>query len=249
MALATCCALGLGWSWNLPSPVGPAASAQPDVQDATLRDASALALRILQFEDSDLLADGLHPDRLEREIEDVLRLIRDRYPAMAEITARPPVAGILLEIEGSLRDDIAEGWTDPGTGAVFPTGHAEFDDLGARLGLQTAEFWPTLDIIVLHFAELANPRAAMAAYLAIAGVAYAEPDRLLTDGSDIALSIRDGVWHVVMRKAWGDCPAGCIHEERHFFTVRNGNVDRLDEETALDMPEFRFLNALAGSGW
>ena len=249
MALATCCALGLGWSWNVPGPVGPAASAQPDAQDATSRDARALALRILQHEDGDQLADGLHPDRLEHQIESALRLIRDRYPAMAEITVRPPVAGILLEIEGCLRDGIGEGWTDLGTGAVFPTGNAEFDDLNARLGLQSAKFWPALDTILLHFAELANPRAAMAAYLAIDGVAYAELDRLLADGSDIALSIRDGLWHVVMRKAWGDCPAGCIHEERHFFTVRNGHVDRLDEETALAMPEFRFLNALAGSGW
>ena len=249
IALATCCALGLGWSLNLPTPIGSAASAQPDVQDAASRDAGALALRILQFEDSDLLADGLHPDRLEHEIENALRLIRDRHPAMAEITVRPPVAGILLEIEGSLRDGIAEGWTDMGTGAVFPTGNAEFDDLNARLGLQSVEFWPALDTIVLHFAELANPRAAVEAYSAIAGVADARLDRLLGDGPDIALSIRDGLWHVVMRNAWGDCPAGCMHDERHFFTVKDRHVDRLDEETALDMPEFRFLNALAGSGW
>ncbi len=249
MVLATCCALGLGWSWDLPSPVGPAASAQPDVRDATSRDAGALALRILQFEDSDLLADGLHPDRLECEIENVLGLIRDRHPAMAGITVRPPVAGILLRIEGSLRDGIAEGWAGMGAGSVFPTGNAEFDDLSAGLGVQTTEFWPALDTIVLHFAELADPRAAMEAYLAIAGVADAELDRLLTDGSDIALSTRDGFWNVVMRNAWGDCPAGCMHDERHFFTVTNGHVDRLDEEAALDMPEFRFLNALAGSGW
>ena len=249
MVLATCCAFGLGCFWNVPGPVGPAASAQPDVQDATSRDASALARRILQFEDSDLLADGLRPDWLEREIGIVLRLIRDRYPAMTEITARPPSARILLTIEGRLRDHIVEGWTDLGTGAASPVGHAAFDDLNARLGPQTAEFRPSLDTIVLHFEELVNARAAVDAYSAIAGVSNAELDRPVTDGSDIALSINDGFWHVVMRKAWGDCPAGCIYDERHFFTVKNGHVDRMDEEIALDMPEFRFLNALAGSGW
>lgn len=249
-ALATCCALCLGWFWNVPGPVGPAASAEPDVQDATSRDASALALRILQSEDSDLLADGLHPDRLEREIGDVLRLIRDRYPAMTEITVRPPVSTILLRIEGSLRDIIiGGGWSESETGALIPVGHAAFDDLNARFGLEAAEFWPASDIAILHFTVLANPRAALEAYSAIAGVADAELDRLLTDGPDIALSTKGGVWHVVMRNAWGDCPAGCIHDEWHFFTVRNAHVDRMDEEVALGMPEFRFLKLLAVSGW
>ena len=249
VALAACCALGLGWSLNAPEPVGPAEAAQPDVGDATSRDAIALALRILQFKDSGLLADGLHPDRLEHEIGNVLGLIRDRHPAMTEIAARPPVSSILLRIEGSLRDGIAGAWTESETGSEAPTGHAAFDDLNARYGLETAEFWPAFDTVILHFAELADLHAALEAYSAIDGVADAEPDRLLTDGPDIALSTRDGVWHVVMRNAWGDCPSGCIHDELHYFTVKDAHVDRIDGEIALDMPEFRFLNALAGSGW
>lgn len=248
IALTACCALCLGWFWNAPG-VGPAAYAQPDVQDASSRDASALARRILQFEDSDLLADGLHPDRLEREIGDVLRLIRSRYPAMTEITTRPPVSTILLSIEGSLRDNIAEGWTESETGAAVQFGHAALDDLNARLGLETAEFWPATGTVILHFAELAKPRAAVEAYLAIAGVAHAELDELLGDGPDIALSTSDELWHVVMRNAWGDCPAGCIYDEWHFFTVTNGHVIRMDEEIALDMPEFWFLKLLVVSGW
>ena len=249
IALAACCALGLGWSWNVPDPVGPAESAQPDVEEATSLDASALARRILQFEESGVLADGLHPDRLEREIGNVLRLIRDRYPAMTEVTARPPISGILLTVEGSLRGDIASAWTESEAGSLIPVGHAAFDDLNAKLGLEAAEFWPASDIVILHFAELANPRAAVEAYLAVAGVADAELDRLLTDGPDIALSTRDGVWHVVMRNAWGDCPAGCIHDELHFFTVKDGHAERMVEEIALEIPEFRTLKLLAGSGW
>ena len=249
MALATCGALALACFWNGPGPAGPAASAQPDVQDTTSRDASALAMRILQFGDSGLLAGGLHLDRLECEIENALRLIRDRYPATAAIAARPPVSTILLSIDGGLRDIIAEAWAESETGAVIPVGHAAFDDLNARLGLEKAEFWSASGTVILHFAELANPRAAAAEYSAIAGVVDAELDRLLTDGPDMALSTTDGVWHVVMRNAWGDCPSGCIHDEWHFFTVRNEHAERTEEEVALDMPEFRNLKLLVESKW
>ena len=47
-------------------------------------------------------------------------------------------------------------------------------------------------------------------------IADARLVRRRIDGSDIAMHKTSGNWHVVMRKAWGDCPSGCIHEETHF---------------------------------
>ena len=187
----------------------------------------SLARRIHQRENHDLLRDDRRLDALGREIERVLRRIRNRYPAMKEIAARHRHrrAALLLKIEGDLLENIAERWTDLGAGAVPPTGHAAFDDLNARLGLRRAKAIPSFGTVILHFAERANLRAARAAYSAIAGVVRASLDVRLGDGPDIVAGKRRGAWHVIMRKAWGDCPAGCINSETSFFTVKGGQVE------------------------
>ena len=255
LALAACCALGFSWFWNAPSPTIPAASAQPDVRNAASReagisrDSTVLARRMLQWQSKELLLDERRLDRLGAEIGTVLRVIRDRYPAMGEIAARQPPTELLLEIEGALLDVIAERWTDLSVGAVLPTGHAAFDGLSARLGLRTVEFWPASSAVYLRFTERVNLRAAVEAYSAIAGVARAQLDRRLIDGSDIAMRNMNGVWYVVMRKAWGDCPSGCINEETYFFTVKSGRVERIEENTAREMTAFRMLEMLAMRGW
>lgn len=184
LVFSACCALVGGWVWDLPVPVGAVASAQPEVRAsvpgevAVSRDATVLARRILHRQGEELLVDERRLDRLAREIGSVLRLIRKRYPAMAEIAARPPT-GLRLEIKGALHDDIAARWAGVSVGAVVnagavpPTEHAAFDALNARLGLRTVEFWPASGAICLRFADRANLRAAVEAYAAIAGVADA----------------------------------------------------------------------------
>ena len=260
LVFSACCALGGGWVWDLPVPVGAVASAQPEVRAsvpgevAVSRDATVLARRILHRQGEELLVDERRLDRLAREIGSVLRLIRKRYPALAEIAARPPT-GLRLEIKGALHDDIAGRWAGVSVGAVVnagavpPTEHAAFDALNARLGLRTVEFWPASGAIFLRFADRANPRAAVEAYAAIAGVADARLVRRRIDGSDIAMHKTSGNWHVVMRKAWGDCPSGCIHEETHFFAVGGGHVERTDVKIARGMQVFRTIEGLARLEW
>ena len=243
---AVAAALGLGWFWNVPAPVVPAASAQPEVptpaarEAGIRRDATVLASRILKWHGEDLRVDEGRLDRLAREIGTVLRLVRERHPATAEIAARPLPATLSLRIEGDLCDDIAERWSGSGAGAevpaghVFPTGHAAFDDLRARLGLLTAGFWPATGDLELRFAARANLRVAVAAYSAVAGVAHVKPYWRRFEGSDITMGNFDGSWHVVMREAWGDCPRGCINRETHFFAVKGGRVERIDEKLFLE---------------
>ncbi|MCY4591172.1 MAG: hypothetical protein OXE86_11570 [Alphaproteobacteria bacterium] len=261
VALSACCALGLGCFWSVPVPVGATASARPEVREpvsadaAASRDAVVLARRILQWQGEELFVDERRLDRLTRETGTVLALIRKRYPSMAEIAARQPPAKLLLKIEGTLLEGIAGRWTglNAGTalngGVALPTGHATFDALSARLGLQTAEFWPAFSIVFLHFADPVNPRAAAKAFSAITGVVDARLDRNLIDGSDIAMRKIKGTWYVVIRKAWGDCPAGCIHRETHFFAGNNRHVERIDEKVAREMPAFRTVKRFARLGW
>ncbi len=242
--VAACCMLGLGSSWNV-----PAASAQSAVEHAApgesvvLREAATLARRILERQSDERVLDEASLDRLGREIAQVLGLIRHRYPAMAEITVPEPPRGLILDVDG-----IAERWSDPDAGIVPRTGHAAFDNLNATPGARVLDVWPSFKAVLLHFPERTNLDAARKAYEAIPGVAHAALDESLIDGPDIAASkTHEGAWLVAMRDAWGDCPAGCTDE--HFFTVRDGHAERMDENAARRSPEFRTLEAMTTSGW
>ena len=125
----------------------------------------------------------------------------------------------------------------------FQTGHLEFNALNAQLGLQSIETYSFVNVVQVRLNELANLEAAKAAYLEISGVTYAEKNVQLGDGSDLAASKSNETWHIVVRKAWGDCPASCLFEEISFIAVKGDNAKRIDLERAMENPEFAELLA------
>ena len=176
---------------------------------------------------------------LAAEIDQVLMHIRSRYPEMTEVAARSRFrpATLLLTVEGGLLDAISQRWN--GTGDTPLTGFEEFDELNSRLGLHAWKLMPLFTSVIMHFSEHANLLAARQAYLAVDGVVSAEFDAYLGDGPDIAATNASGRWFVMMRKAWGDCPSGCLHSETSFFAVSHAYVDKVDREKAEGMVEFR----------
>ena len=52
---------------------------------------------------------------------------------------------------------------------------------------------------------------------------------------------------MVARRAWGDCPSGCINEELYFFIVDGNEVDQVDPAQAMGIAEFREL--VMNRGW
>ena len=52
---------------------------------------------------------------------------------------------------------------------------------------------------------------------------------------------------MVFRKAWGDCLAGCIYSELHYFIEHGFNVLRVSHEDAATIPEFAEI--LAAQSW
>ena len=121
------------------------------------------------------------------------------------------------------------------------TGHAEFDALNAKLGLWAVRPFSSAGVAAMYFRERLNIDAARRAYLAMEGVTYVELDALLGDGSGIEATKSQGIWYVVFRKAWGDCPAGCIYEDVSFFTVDDSGVERIEPTRAKSMAGFSEL--------
>ena len=217
----------------------PTVEALTAIRGPISSDARILARRVHLEETDELLLNEQRLGEIAAEIDQVLMHIRSRYPGMTEVAARSRnrAATLLLTVEGALLDAIAQRWN--GAGSVPLTGFREFDELNSRLGLHAWKSLPLFASVIMHFSEHANLPAARQAYLAVDGVVSAEFDAYLGDGPDIAATSASGRWFVMMRKAWGDCPSGCLHSETSFFVVSHAHVELVDRARAEDMVEFQ----------
>ena len=220
-------------------------------KDSPTTEPAILADRIMRRRSDDLLFDVEQRGELIAEIEQILSQIRDAYPAMTELGVRGThqPRTLLMGLKPDLFEAVSKLANGRGGSAVPRIGHVEFDTLNASLGLQAVELFPLLPSgpVIFHFGEHLNIDAAIRAYTAIEGVEYAEPDTFLGDGSDIDAYKSRGTWHAVVRKAWGDCPSGCLYQELFFFTVEGGEVDQIEAAQAMNMAAFAEL--VATRGW
>ena len=237
--------------------VVPADSAEPDETtylhptpwEAADTEAQFLADRILRREGGGLMLDDERQYALRHEVKQALSLIRRGYPAMADVRVREEYrpGRIILGLEGELRDTVVGTWNDETALAPPPTGHAAFDALNAKLGLRAAETLRHGGYAFLNVDERVDVIEAAIAYFTIDGVDYARPEWMVGGSPDIDAAKVQGTWHFVFRDAWGDCPAGCIHSELSFFTVVDGEVQRIEPAGARAMEPFATL--LADRGW
>ena len=224
----------------------------PDAWDPlpAAQEAALLADRILRRESDRLLLDAEERDELAGEIGGVLSQIREAYPEAADVAVRAPyVAGkLLVALEPALFETLSKLPVSDGsaseTTAELLTGQAQFDALNARLGL-SAIVWtfPDYRMLAFHFDNYLNVPVAAEAYQGIEGVEFAEPDALLGDGSDIdALKAEEeDAWYVIVRRAWGDCPAGCVNEAFDFFIVDADGVEQVSRARAAGNVAFEDL--------
>ena len=211
---------------------------------AARSDAAILANRIMLRDSSRLLLDLSSRDKLEREIADGLRLIREAHPEVAELHARERYlpSMLILGLEPPLLRRVQGMFDGAGRVVTLRTGALELDALNAELGLRGAKLLELLGVIFC-FGPALNVAAAAAAYSKLDGISYAEPDARLGDGPDLEAVRVNGEWYLVFRNAWGDCPAGCINEQFSFFVIAGGSVRQADSEAA----PFRLL--MAARGW
>lgn len=213
-------------------------------------EAAILADRILRREDDSLLLDEAERRQLAGEIASVLSSIRDAYPDVADIAARTPYAfgELVLELETQLFEAVVSLLDDQTGPVTLQTGYAEFDSLNEALGLSiVVNLFRHFQTAVFYFSEYLNVPAAAAAYGMLEGIGYAESNAYLGDDSDLDALESEGYWYVVARRAWGDCPSGCIYEELLFFIVDDTAVEMIDSKEAMGIAEFREL--VMNRGW
>ena len=245
---AVVCLLPAVWCVS-PDKGGWGAEAAPEVVLADSRkppkvsEVTVLAHRILARKTDDLLLNAKRRRELTREIEGVLVRLRKAHPEVAEVLVRrlhrPGV--LLLGVKPDLMDAVSRLLRGKSGPVKIRTGYAAFDALNTKLRLRAVRLFRRTGVLVMRLSERANVQAARRAYMKIAGVEYAEADGHLGDGSDIEASKSGDAWHIVVRKAWGDCPAGCIYKKMFFFIVRDEKIERIEPSKATGMPEFRKL--------
>ena len=254
----TCCTLVLAGCGTTPNLEASDEATAPFVvrvdarQLSTPTEAAVLAHRILQRESGGLLVGAEKRRALAREITPVLSRIRDAYPAMVNKTVRQThmLGELVLALEPDLSETVSGLLDDATTEPVtLHTGYVEFDALNARLGLSAVKLFPSFNSGVFYFNEHLNVYAASEAYSMMEGIEFAEPNVYLEDGSDIEVSKSQGIWYVIVRHAWGDCPSGCIFEEPFFFTVKGTDVKRIERAQAMDMVEFAAPVENRGWSW
>ena len=199
-------------------------------------EAGILAARILAAECGGCLV--FDPERRRG-----LARVRELRPDLSDIRARAAFdpRALLVEPERALLAALAHA-------PESETGYAAFDALNAGLRLESVRVFSFADTALLRFAAPVNVSAAARAYREVEGVKSAEPDAVLGDGADIAAARHEARWYVVVDRAWGDCPSGCLHRETAFFTVTGDKVSEVEPATARRMPGFEQAMRYAGSG-
>ena len=216
---------------------------------STPTEAVVLAHRILQRESDALLVDPGQRRELAGEIELVLSRIRETYPTLADMSVRQryEFGELILGLDPYLLSAVRGLLPETGQMHTGPlhTGYEDFDALNARLGLSAVELYVGMNVGAFYFDESLNVGEAIRAYEMVEGVEFVEVNGF--DGPDIDAVKSQGTWHVAVRRAWGDCPAGCIFQEIFFFTVKGSDVERIERAQAMDM--IQFVDLLKNTGW
>jgi len=172
---------------------------------------------ILALEISDSL---IAPAAMVSQISQDLVAIHTAYPGwihgVDDIHARPSwVPGeIIVQMT-------TQGWTDYQNG-VF----TEFNNLNAQYGPVSFEAIGLQRTILLAFDTLYHPVVLSSIYGQVTGIAFAQPNHIFGDGSDITST---QVGRYLFKRGWGDCPSGCYANHYWNFQVTNGNVTLLSE--------------------
>ena len=199
-------------------------------------ESAVIADRILTVQSDTLLFDIEKRNILISEIEQVLKLVRETHPATAEILATEShqPATISVGLTSELLESVWEAIGDGNRYIKLHTGNEEFDALNSRLGVHAILPYKLFDSVYLYIKFPVNLLQAQIEYAMIAGVENVGLDSRLGDYSDIGMVKFDNEWFVAFRKAWGDCPSGCLYEELMFFRVREGEAKQIKEKVWMD---------------
>jgi hypothetical protein len=158
-----------------------------------------------------------------------LKVIRERFPSLQEIAARPEAT--LDQVLVGLRPTAL--WRSAWEAGNLATGESAVDDLLTEFratkvekifaAQESAWFTVTFDqplnvnLLAERIADLGGD------------INYAEPNRYAGDGNNITFR-REGTNRIYsFSHGWGDCPAGCINRRYWTVTITENGVISVEQ--------------------
>lgn len=208
----------------------PDDSALPDsVKTAYEEDAAQLAMRYVQRRGTAADSIRLPEDRVELFYNALVHV----YTAN-DISERDDIVEIHTfprynTHEAIVAMDTTVAWTEAWLNGERLTGQPDVDALLEDYEL-SVEHKPNASqpYVLVRSAAPINTLALSRQFEGIEGVAYAEQNGYAGDGNDIEATVEEDAVVLAFRRAWGDCPSGCINEEAWVFSVDAAGTVRFE---------------------
>ncbi|MDZ7374577.1 MAG: T9SS type A sorting domain-containing protein [candidate division KSB1 bacterium] len=182
------------------------------------RDAVVLTLRLQK---TGILLD----EKLAAEIEHVLGVARAADESLRTIHTLPDYVPNELIVACEPSAPWLEAWQR----GQIRTGYPAIDTLAAQYGLvEIRSVGSEATQFLLVFGAPLRAPALATLYEAVPGVLRAAPNGIAGDGDRIFAFKKNGLWHFVFSRGWGDCPSGCI-DRKYWYVVVEGDRARVEE--------------------
>lgn len=174
------------------------------------------------------------PPALADAVGEELRILRETYgaeiPEVLDLRHRAPwdpTDLLLVADEETAR-------------AILNEEYDAWDTLNETYGLQDIHSL-RYDGFVLRFARPWHPCRLGELYRELPGMVLVEPNGIIGDSSNVHAWEHDGQRTYLFRKAWGDCPAGCISALYWYFRATESGpelVGSWDPQSEPNAPEW-----------
>jgi hypothetical protein len=167
--------------------------------------------------------EALVPQELAWDLQNKLALLREKY------SAEIPEVNTEFKFPAETKSILAE--MDPYAMLQVQWGtYHEWDSLNRFYGLDTIIIKDASQAYLkLKFKEQINPFIVASRYSNLPGFEYAEANTLSGDGPNIYPWIVDNRIVFLVREAWGDCPAGCVHSKFWYFKTDSTTINLVGE--------------------
>jgi hypothetical protein len=149
-------------------------------------------------------------DQVLRDLADIRSTHGDTFGSILSIRFSPPwiVGNLIIGFDSSTAQMVANGDYNAWNQLNESYQVTEIDTRSIRY-----------DWVLVHFKDRLHPRRLAEMYEVLPGVAYAEPNGIMGDRSNIyPRQTFRGITYL-FREGWGDCPSGCIYNIYWYFVI------------------------------
>jgi hypothetical protein len=173
------------------------------------------------------LSDSLFvPEDLAQEIQNKLALLRKKYSEeIPQVNIKfqfpAPAKTLIVMMKPHALEELKE------------SNYHEWDSLNQANVVDSividSTHYGREPMVRIRFKDYLNPFLTIPEYSNLNGIKYASALPFPGDWSNVYPWFVDGQMAFLVRKAWGDCPAGCLHSRYYYFKCNDDQINFIGE--------------------